>query len=1189
MSTRNGGWMPRTLRTPFLCSLAGLFLSLFIVLEILRQYSERNNGLVLYKTDAQIPTTISVLYIYGPVSVSLLVVTTWNFVAADVLRLESFFQLSRPEGAPATVLFTNYGYCYGFMAPLTAARNRHWLVFSVSALSTVLRALLPAISSGLVVLTEVPITQTHAISTWPVLLDWNTQRSWFAAESARYTNPSVVASADNFFWLRSSDYASAPVSIPVDENESSILAVNQTVYWVNLACQDVVVTNLTRSKSLPASAKRDGVINTSSMYSWHGSQIEFPSNNSDRPCRISFALNTTSFVDSMPSQLRYWEPIRVQSRAAGESAFKTTNCEGRSLVGLLVDISNATDAAAGRASNATAFSCTATYLSAVAELHIGVNASILDAKVDQSSQKPISEEDFDIQGFQSLLQLEKRGRMDIAYKGLADLTASAVDFRHTSRLTAPIRSSVGPISLNSTARVDGCQYQDEISQYWKYRFITTMNKLFDPTTTTMSQANTVTIVVSLTILSKPAIIAEVLLLVSAILLLSLAAIYPHRANILSGDPGSIAVQCALIEDIMSPTNKLLRSSDQFDHATSRQLFLWAKRFRCEWTGGSNDIRLNIVPLSADQLSSESALPPVKRARDGRPHFVILHWFLLECILLIGVIVMYGLVMKHMSIKDVNNPSKQQTVFMISLIFGPTCIASLVNSLLATILRHVAMIEPWVRLQKGGASAKESLLRNHGSNTPVAVLMHSWNSGPPLLTALSVICNLGLLLSVVSAGMFEPQTRHYTEPATGMKSQYNGTAFQPSPDIEFDGYGLVLSNMNAGTPIVPWQVANYSFLPIDNNNLGESAFEDLHYEAITVGIGASLDCRPAPFNQTWWTDGSGPKMWNYTTPSGHTCTMEAPNEEGDSFIERSIYYLRPDEASSAESSCATALFILARWETMEASPSNQQNSLTLYCEPSILSADFEVVFDSQGVVSTFQLLSASNPHDLQMTDSPATVAHFNRAITGLRKTYPSHRNASFSQYDWPGMLTAFIYNRLTPSTLRSFDPGVLARAAELAYQQSFSTYFTLTRDMYFPRYSASAAVPVQGTVLRTLWGLMPSIPSMTLALILLVMDLIILVVVFTTRYTSFRAPRLPKSIGSLIPWIAESAMRSDFRGMPHMSREELQTTLDVDGRYYRFGVTRRWDGREMWALDIDDEEEPGHELDEIPAVSLARPM
>lgn len=208
--------------------------------------------------------------------------------------------------------------------------------------------------------------------------------------------------------------------------------------------------------------------------------------------------------------------------------------------------------------------------------------------------------------------------------------------------------------------------------------------------------------------------------------------------------------------------------------------------------------------------------------------------------------------------------------------------------------------------------------------------------------------------------------------------------------------------------------NYLFLSIQNSNLRDSAFEDLLYEAIRVGIGASLDYRPVPFNQTWWTCATWPKMWNYTTSSGHTGTMEAPNgAEGDRFIERSIYYLRPDEASSAEFSCATALFILSPRETMKASPSNQQNSLTLYCEPSILIADFEVVFDSQGIVSIFQLSSASNPQDLQMTDSPAIVAHFNLAITGLRKTYPSHRNASFSQCDWPGMLTAFIYNRLTP--------------------------------------------------------------------------------------------------------------------------------------------------------------------------------
>ncbi|KAJ5466562.1 hypothetical protein N7539_009518 [Penicillium diatomitis] len=462
-------------------------------------------------------------------------------------------------------------------------------------------------------------------------------------------------------------------------------------------------------------------------------------------------------------------------------------------------------------------------------------------------------------------------------------------------------------------------------------------------------------------------------------------------------------------------------------------------------------------------------------------------------------------------------------------------------------------------------------------------------GPPPLLALSIICILGLLLSVVSARVFEPHNVHYTEPATGLKSHYNGTAVPPLMDIEFDGYGLISSNLNAGTPNVPWQVASYSFLPIETSNLGDTGSVDLDYEATTAGIGAALDCRPVPFNQTWQTDGSGSGTWSYITHLGDTCTVRAPYAaEGNRFIERSVYYLQPDEASSAKPSCATALFIVARWETMEASPNNPQNSLGLYCEPSISSADFDVVFDSQGIVSSYELSSVSNADHVQMTDSATIVSQFNQAISGPRQTYPSQRNCSFSQYDWPGMLTACIHDRLNPSTLRAFDSGHLARAAELAYQQSFSTYLTMSRDLYFPRYSASAAVSVQGTVLRILWGLIPSIPSMILALVLLALDLIVLVVVVTTRYTSFRAPRVPKSIGCLIPWIAESSMKSDFQDMSYMSRQEIQKRLDSEGRYYRFGLTRRLDGREMWTLDVEDPEEAGYELNEIPVISPARP-
>ena len=220
IARRHRAWMPWTLRAPFLFSLAGFFLFFFITLEVLRQYSERNKGLVIHKTVAEIPRIISVAYIYVPVSVAVLAVTLWNFFVSDALRLELYFQLARPEGVPATVLFTNYRFCYGVMAPLVAARNRHWLVFSISTLSTIFRALLPSLLSGLLVLTELPLSQTYTVSTWPKLLDKDTQINWFVAEALRYTSASVMTTADDFFLLRSSDYATATVSMPLDENEN---------------------------------------------------------------------------------------------------------------------------------------------------------------------------------------------------------------------------------------------------------------------------------------------------------------------------------------------------------------------------------------------------------------------------------------------------------------------------------------------------------------------------------------------------------------------------------------------------------------------------------------------------------------------------------------------------------------------------------------------------------------------------------------------------------------------------------------------------------------------------------------------------------------------------------------------------------------------------------------------------------
>jgi hypothetical protein len=310
-----------------------------------------------------------VAYIYIPTAVVVLAVTLWNFSASDVLRLEPYFQLAKPEGVAATVLFTSYSFCYGLMAPLMAARNRHWLVFFTSSLSILLRIFLPSLLSGLVVLTEVTTVESKSVRTWPDLLDVDTQKAWLSSETFR-RHANVKITVDDVFLLRSSDYATAAVSMPPDENDTSVLSLNQTVYWAELACQEATLTDL-------EPPDRGGVF-------WNISGVEFPSlgdGNAASTCYVDVSLANITANRGPSSQVRYWEPVHSETRFDAASAFVTRGCQPVALFGILLDLNMAVHGMSKFGiSNATAFACTATYVSAEAELLISVNGSIAESR-----------------------------------------------------------------------------------------------------------------------------------------------------------------------------------------------------------------------------------------------------------------------------------------------------------------------------------------------------------------------------------------------------------------------------------------------------------------------------------------------------------------------------------------------------------------------------------------------------------------------------------------------------------------------------------------------------------------------------------------------------------------------------------------------------------------------------------------
>ncbi|KAF4154064.1 hypothetical protein CNMCM6069_000023 [Aspergillus lentulus] len=96
----------------------------------------------------------------------------------------------------------------------------------------------------------------------------------------------------------------------------------------------------------------------------------------------------------------------------------------------------------------------------------------------------------------------------------------------------------------------------------------------------------------------------------------------------------------------------------------------------------------------------------------------------------------------------------------------------------------------------------------------------------------------------------------------------------------------------------------------------------------------------------------------------------------------------------------------------------------------------------------------------LRNASESLAHFNRALPSIGQKFPAHRDSSFYQYDWPGLLTAFAYEPSNP-TLDSFEPESL--------------------------------------------------------IVLLSMHISVLVLGFALRRNNFDGPRFPKSVGSQIPW------------------------------------------------------------------------
>ncbi|KAL2816032.1 hypothetical protein BDW59DRAFT_153537 [Aspergillus cavernicola] len=1177
--THPKGWRPIPLRPTYLSFIACIMLFMLVVLEGLRQYSDRNGGLVFFDDTDDVSNSESFAYNYVPVIIALILATLWSFIDFDVLRLEPYFQLSRPEGCPAPVLFINYNFGQSFITPITSAKRRHWLVLSVSLVTLLIRIFFPALQSALLELREVTMISNESMKTWTTLVDLPAQARWFAVQEDSESNSFDAYFTDSvdLQQTRSGNFAVAPVQIPMDDRrETTVWTLNQTIYWTQLDCQDLFT-----DAEFPVTVT---INETDTWLSWDVEGVQFSWQ--DEECTLDFSYQNVLFRGSDFLQVRYWEPTWSDPTFTGaEKSFSPSGCDQIDLYGVLLSVnatalgSNSIDIVGGDfTSSATMFACNIEYYQAEAEVTMHANSSITSTKVSNGTTRELTQEKFNIDAFQSFLAHRAMYTSDMLFiqtnetTGERTLTELPVISQYVGELDAVL-------VLESSESMSLDEFTSKVIRGARQTFILTMGRLFNPDVAPSTVAALrSTRQVAMAVVSVVVRCAEAILAIGTFLTLIMLHQYHKRPNILQSDPGSIGAMCSMLTDVFGANNILADPRFDFHQFSTRQLRRLLQDCRLQWFHSPGGSRLEMVTLDGSPVRLDDGM----RTRvDPRPHFLVIPIFIIEFLLLVAVIVLMSLVVSSLAkdggFQHLNQSSS--SFLQVVLSFLPSVVASAVAALCTSIHRNLSILEPWVHLQRGMATPSTSLTMNYSCQNPWTVLPKAMKNRHVLLSLVSVACVANTILTMVAGGLFTQQLTESATSTDSLRANYSHSVFRQNDfAADFTEYDLIQTSITSGVPLLPWTSTNQSFAPIAIHDPDV----DSSYSATTLGVGADLGCRALsiPDNLVWRTDGP---YWTYrpSKEPDRECwvKMTPPRDPNDRFS-LSINFFSPMATEETDVCQASTVLVVGRWNYTASSGVTHNNTVALHCEPEVQLQNFSITFDQKG-----QILSHNEISDTAITsgrmhqNATISLGQFNKVFASIPQSFYGEdisANSTYtSSYDWAGFLVALLYKR-DVVLIDHLDPIRLTNLSQTVYQWVYSTYFSLWREVYLLPLQ-DPPVAEHATVIRSAWRMEPSVSSLIVAMVIIALDTAIVMIVFSTRRGRFKGPRIPRSIGSVFPWIANSRMIRDFSGTYGWTNAQRQIHLEKLDKRYAFRMFLREDNQWRFAVD---EEPPGTAKQEI---------
>ena len=425
------------------------------------------------------------------------------------------------------------------------------------------------------------------------------------------------------------------------------------------------------------------------------------------------------------------------------------------------------------------------------------------------------------------------------------------------------------------------------------------------------------------------------------------------------------------------------------------------------------------------------------------------------------------------------------------------------------------------------------------------------------------------MNILASGLFQ-HVLGPTRADTDMKSNYSYGSFairQPSslvPELS-----TIKSSIYSGTSLLSWTTSSYSFLP---------AWTDTSSEWLVGGtirgVGADLLCKELSIANSYSEDsGSNVAHWQYSpfNESDTVCQLDTIQTSETSQEESLTVHFFASPTSEATNGCQKpAVLVVAYPSGSGYLQTTSENAVALYCESQLVMQNFSVGFNSDGYIQYYVPLNGTSVVDDAILQNGSTnLANYNHRLSSpLSITYNgSHQETNnASDTDWFGALTANLYRILdTNTTVVAAD--VLEVASRNVYRTIFATDLSLERDAYF-QYQVPPAHINDGIIYNMSWAVVPSLASFIYVLLIVLFDGCVVASVFFTRRGRFRFPRIPRSIGSIIPWVIHGRVLNDFKGTYAWSEGEREKHFaDLDKRY-KLDKHEMPDGKWKYILEED---------------------